>query len=50
MFIQGDEGYVLLMAAGSRSVLTALAGHEAKLGLVLFDMRSAADTVGAIVG
>jgi len=50
VFIEGAEGYVLLVAAGSRAVLTVLARREAKLGLVLYDMRSAADTIAEILG
>ena len=44
VFIEGDDGYVLLIAAGDRAVLTCLADVEAKLGLVLYDMRDAADS------
>ncbi len=50
VFIEGAEGYVLLVAAGGRAVLTVLARREAKLGLVLYDMRSAADTIAEILG
>jgi len=50
VFIEGDDGYVLLMAAGGRAVLTALAAENAKLGLVLYDMRAAADAIGRILG
>jgi len=50
VFIEGDDGYVLLMAAGGRAVLTALAAENAKLGLVLYDMRSAAAAIGRILG
>lgn len=50
VFIEGESGYVLLVAAGSRSVLTVLARKEAKLGLVLYDMRDTADTIAEILG
>ncbi len=50
VFIEGDGGYVVLIAAGSRAVLTALADREAKLGLVLYDMRNAADAISGILG
>jgi uncharacterized protein len=49
VFIEGAEGYVLLVAAGGRAVLTVLARREAKLGLVLYDMRAAADTIAEIL-
>jgi uncharacterized protein len=50
VFIEGADGYVVLIAAGSRAVLTCLAGMDAKLGLVLYDMRAAADAIGPILG
>jgi len=39
-----------LIAAGDRAVLTCLAGTEAKLGLVLYDMRSSSDSIAEILG
>ncbi len=50
VFIQGDLGYVLLMSAGDRAVLTAIADSNAKLGLVLYDMRAVADDIAGILG
>jgi len=50
VFIEGDDGYVVLIAAGDRAVLTCLADIEAKLGLVLYDMRGSADSIGSILG
>lgn len=50
VFIEGDGGYVMLIAAGDRAVLTCLAGMEAKLGLVLYDMRAAAEKIAEILG
>lgn len=50
VFIQGEDGYVLLTAAGNRAVLTCLADADAKLGLVLYDMDAAATAIGAILG
>lgn len=50
VFIEGETGYVLLIAAGDRAVLTCLADAEAKLGLVLYDMRAAAEVIGEILG
>lgn len=49
VFIEGAEGYVLLMATGDRAVLTALASPSSKLGLVLYDMRESAEEIGAIL-
>lgn len=50
VFIEGEDGYVMLIAAGERAVLTCLADAEAKLGLVLYDMREAADTIAETLG
>lgn len=50
VFIEGDEGYVLLMAAGTRAVLTTMADPHAKLGLVLYDMKATATRIGEILG
>lgn len=50
VFIQGDTGYVLLMAAGDRAVLTVLARLDAKLGLLLYDMRDIAEAMAGILG
>lgn len=50
VFIEGDTGYVLLMAAGDRAVLTVMADANAKLGLVIYDMRATAGTIAEILG
>jgi len=50
VFIEGDDGYVMLIAAGNRAVLTCLADSDAKLGLVLYDMRQAAGAITEILG
>ena len=49
VFVRGEHGYVLLTAVGPDAVLTVLAPKEARLGLVLLDMRrAAADLAGLI--
>lgn len=50
VFIEGENGYVLLIAAGDRAVLTAMAEPSAKLGLVIYDMKATADRIGQILG
>jgi predicted regulator of Ras-like GTPase activity (Roadblock/LC7/MglB family) len=50
VFIEGEGGYVVLIAAGGRAVLTCLADIEAKLGLVLFDMQQAAEEISGVLG
>ena len=41
VYIKGQKGYVVLMSVGEEAVLTALAREQAKLGLILLDMRRA---------
>ena len=50
VYIHGDDGYVLLTSIGSESVLTVLARHKAKLGLVFLEMRRAAEDLVRLVG
>ena len=45
VYIKGEKGYVVLMSAGEEAVLTVLARKEAKLGLILYDVRKAAADV-----
>jgi predicted regulator of Ras-like GTPase activity (Roadblock/LC7/MglB family) len=49
MYIKGEKGYDILMSVGKDAVLTALAGEQAKLGLVFLDMRRAAEDLGRLI-
>ncbi|MBU7016176.1 MAG: roadblock/LC7 domain-containing protein [Theionarchaea archaeon] len=49
VYVKGENGYVLLMAAGENAVLTALAREGAKLGLVFLDMKRTAEEVATLV-
>jgi predicted regulator of Ras-like GTPase activity (Roadblock/LC7/MglB family) len=49
VYVKGENGYVLLMAAGENAVLTALARKDAKLGLVFLDMKRTAGDVARLV-
>ena len=49
LFIKGDDGYVVLMNAGSEAVLTVLAGKNAKLGLLFLDMKRSAQKIGELI-
>lgn len=46
VFVEGATGYVFLMSARDQAVLAAITGAEAKIGLMLYQMRQAADDVG----
>jgi len=50
VFIEGEGGYVILISAGERGVLTALTLEDSKVGLVLYDMKAAAAEMAAILG
>jgi uncharacterized protein len=49
VYIKGVNGYVILTSIGSDAVLTALAGPQAKLGLIFLEMRRAADDLERVV-
>lgn len=47
--IKGEKGYVILQSLGTEAVLTVLARENAKLGLILLDMRRAAEDLAKLV-
>jgi uncharacterized protein len=49
VLVEGERGYVLLMAAGPSAVLVAVTSHEAKVGLVLFEMKKAVESIAAVM-
>ena len=49
LFVEGEHGFVFLMSARDQAVLTAVADHSAKIGLMLFEMRRAADVIGELL-
>ncbi|HMK56686.1 MAG TPA: roadblock/LC7 domain-containing protein [Dissulfurispiraceae bacterium] len=49
IYIKGPNGYVLIMAAGDNAVLTAIAGPEAKLGLLLVYLRKVVSQIEALL-
>ncbi len=49
VYIRGDNGYVFLMSIGEEAVLTVLARHDAKLGLIFLDMKRAAEDLSRLV-
>jgi predicted regulator of Ras-like GTPase activity (Roadblock/LC7/MglB family) len=42
IFVEGPYGHVVIMAAGTNAVLVAVTSKGAKVGLVIFEMRSTA--------
>lgn len=49
VYIEGKNGRVLVVAVGEEAVLTSLATQNAKLGMVLLDVRRAADDLAKLV-
>jgi predicted regulator of Ras-like GTPase activity (Roadblock/LC7/MglB family) len=49
VYIRGEHGYVILMSVGEEAVLTVMANIHGKLGLILLEMRRAAEYLGKII-
>ena len=49
VYIKGSSGYVMLMSVGEDAVLTALARENAKLGLILLDMRRVVEALSKLI-
>ncbi len=49
VFVEGKNGYVVLMQAGLDAVLVTVTSKNTKVGLVLFEMRKAATTIGRVM-
>jgi uncharacterized protein len=50
VYIKGNAGSIVLTSVGDEAVLTALARHDAKLGLIFLEMRRAAEDLVKLVG
>lgn len=49
VFVEGAGGYVFVMSARDQAVVTAVTGHEAKIGLMLYQLRHTAEEVGRLL-
>jgi predicted regulator of Ras-like GTPase activity (Roadblock/LC7/MglB family) len=49
LFAEGDEGFVVMLAARDEAVLTAVADRNAKVGFILYEMRRAAEKIADIL-
>ncbi len=49
VYIKGENGYVMLMAVGEEAVLTVMARQQARLGLILLDMRRAVELLEKLI-
>ncbi len=50
VYIKGNAGAIVLTSVGEEAVLTALARHDAKLGMIFLEMRRAAEDLAKLVG
>jgi predicted regulator of Ras-like GTPase activity (Roadblock/LC7/MglB family) len=50
VYIKGSNGFIVLTSIGSDAVLTALARQNGKLGLILLEMRRAAEDLVKLIG
>lgn len=49
LFVEGEQGFVFLLAAGEQAVLTAVTARTASLGPVIHEMRRSADALAGIL-
>ena len=49
VYIKGENGYVMLMAVGEEAFLTVMARQQARLGLILLDMRRAVELLEKLI-
>ena len=49
LLISGAQGHLVLMSVGDKAVLTALVTAQAKMGILLMDMRHAANDLNKIL-
>ena len=47
--IKGTTGWVIIMDAGEHAVLTGIARKDAKIGLVLLDMRRCSEKLAELI-
>jgi predicted regulator of Ras-like GTPase activity (Roadblock/LC7/MglB family) len=45
VFVEGGDGYTIVTSAGPEAVLAAIAGRDAKLGLIFLQMGRTAESV-----
>jgi len=49
LYTRGSNGYIILLAVGGSAVLTTLVKPEAKLGVLLLELRKAADDLASLL-
>ena len=49
VFVEGSEGYTVIMSAGNEAVLSAIVSRDAKMGLVFLQMGRTAEAIGKAI-
>ncbi len=49
VLLQGERGYVIMIASGEEAVLTVMARQNAKLGLLFLDIKRAAESLAGLI-
>lgn len=49
VIVRGDNGYAVMVNAGSGTLLLVLTTEDTKLGLIFFDMREAIKGIGKVL-
>lgn len=49
IFVEGEYGFVFLMAAGETAVLAAITRPSGKIGLILYEMRHTSSKIASIL-
>jgi len=49
VLLQGESGYVVMSSSGEEAVLTVLAKHNAKLGLLFLGIKRAAEALSKLI-
>ena len=50
ILVEGDDGYLISVQAGTKAVLTTSASRSVKLGLIFLDMKQTAKKISEILG
>ena len=50
VLVKGDSGYIVIISAGTDTVLAAISNGEAKLGMILYEMKIAARDLARELG
>ncbi len=49
VFVEGADGYTIIMSAGKEAVLSTIANKDAKMGLIFLQMGRTAEAIGKAI-